>query len=58
MAEANDAQRRTEAGSWGCAVDATTLSPGLTTVAGIGFVLVALVGLWLSYVGWRPKRRS
>ncbi|GAB3429867.1 hypothetical protein [Flindersiella endophytica] len=39
------------------AVDATTLSPGLTTVARIFFVLLGLVGLWLSYVGWIASRK-
>jgi hypothetical protein len=39
------------------AVETTTLSPGLTTVARIFFVLLALVGLWLSYVGWIASRR-
>jgi hypothetical protein len=39
------------------AVETTTLSPGLTTVARIFFVLLALIGLWLSYVGWIASRR-
>jgi hypothetical protein len=40
------------------AVDATTLSPGLTTAARIFFVLLAMAGLWLSYVGWIKSRRT
>lgn len=37
------------------AVEATTLSSGVSAAARVFFVLMAIFGLWLTYVGWISK---